>query len=168
MRATELIGKPRKVGGNQFRHQIATMGILLDYGIFDSVLLKASIVHDLIEECPHVDQFVLRQVDQEGNLVVDLVLAVSRRDCESKPQFLSRILNKESSKARILKIVDRISNLTDLHIDQFTKKKMQRYLIETEKYVLPMAKLENPFMYVELSDLVAKRKSQMNYFRIPK
>ena len=38
-----------------FRHQISTMGILLDYKIIDPVLLKAAVIHDLFESaavCP--------------------------------------------------------------------------------------------------------------------
>ncbi|MCL1958315.1 MAG: hypothetical protein FWF68_01805, partial [Spirochaetes bacterium] len=42
--ATMLIGKSRRAGGNMFRHQIDTLGILIDYGYIDAVLLKASIV----------------------------------------------------------------------------------------------------------------------------
>ena len=31
LKATALIGVKRKVGGNQFRHAFATLGILIDY-----------------------------------------------------------------------------------------------------------------------------------------
>lgn len=168
VKATQLIGKPRRVGGNQFRHQIATMGILLDYKLFDDyVLLKASVIHDLIEDCPGVDQDELRRVDDQGNEVVDLVLAVSKRHKESKKDFLTRILNSDNRNAKILKVADRISNITDLHIDQDTKEYMKDYLQMTEDYVLPMAKEVNADMFRELSDLVKKRKKQMNYWRFP-
>lgn len=40
--ATYLIGKEREGGGNMFRHQVDTMGILIDYGYTDSVLLKTA------------------------------------------------------------------------------------------------------------------------------
>ena len=53
--ATVLIGKSRYAGGNMFRHQIDTMGILIDYGYIDSVLLKASVIHDLVEDVPGFD-----------------------------------------------------------------------------------------------------------------
>ena len=36
--ATSLIGKPRRSGGNMFRHQLDTMAILIDYGYIDSVV----------------------------------------------------------------------------------------------------------------------------------
>ena len=41
IKATALIGISRKCGGNQFRHQFATLGILIDYKYEDSILLKA-------------------------------------------------------------------------------------------------------------------------------
>ena len=48
--ATGLIGKARHAGGNMFRHQMDTLAILIDYGYIDSVLLKASVVHDTVED----------------------------------------------------------------------------------------------------------------------
>ena len=51
IKATALIGKRRNVGGNQFRHAFATLAILFDYKLFDDyVLLKASVIHDLLED----------------------------------------------------------------------------------------------------------------------
>jgi (p)ppGpp synthase/HD superfamily hydrolase len=168
IKATELIGKPRRVGGNAFRHQIATMAILLDYKMFeDYVLLKASVIHDLIEDCPKVNQQELRQVDEQGNEVVDLVLEVSKQSGETKKEFLNRILTKQSRNAKILKVADRISNITDLHIDQDTKQYMRTYLQDTVDYVLPMAEEVNKDMCRELSHLVEKRKKQMNFLKLP-
>ena len=54
--ATALIGKSRYAGGNMFRHQIDTMATLIDYGYIDSVLLKASVIHDLVEDIPDFDR----------------------------------------------------------------------------------------------------------------
>jgi hypothetical protein len=57
IKATALIGKQRGVGGNQFRHAMATMAILLDYKFFDNyVLLKASVIHDLLEDVPETNE----------------------------------------------------------------------------------------------------------------
>ena len=51
-KATALIGKKRRVGGNQFRHAMATMAILVDYHYTGAVLLKAALIHDLFEDVP--------------------------------------------------------------------------------------------------------------------
>ena len=54
--ATALIGKSRHAGGNMFRHQMDTLSILIDYGYIDSILLKASVVHDTVEDIPGFDK----------------------------------------------------------------------------------------------------------------
>ena len=57
--ATGLIGKARHAGGNMFRHQMDTLAILIDYGYIDSVLLKASVVHDTVEDIPDFDKILI-------------------------------------------------------------------------------------------------------------
>jgi GTP pyrophosphokinase len=159
IKATALIKVRRKVGGNQFRHSFSTLGILLDYKFYsDSVLLKASLLHDFLEDLPeaHVDE--IRWIDHEGPRVVDLVLEVTKRREESKFQYLQRILSTGSRNALILKCADRISNLTDLHRDTHTDQKISDYLDQTEKFVIPMAGKVNKDMVLELTDLVAKRR----------
>lgn len=168
VKATALIGKQRNVGGNQFRHALATMSILIDYKLIDDyVLLKAAVIHDLIEDIPDTNEQELRQIDEQANQVVDLVLEVTRSKGLTKANFLNRILVHGSRNAKILKVADRISNLTDLHRDHYSRKKMKEYLEETEKYVLPMAKEVNENMAVELKDLLCKKRNQMNILNYP-
>ena len=158
-KAMALIGVSRKVGGNQFRHSFSTLGILLDYKYFnDSVLLKASLIHDLLEDVPDTQVDEIRQTDFEGNEVVDLVLEVTRRQDETKPQYLQRILETGSRRAKILKCADRISNLTDLHRDTHPDHKITDYLAQTEQYILPMAQQVSLDMVIELTDLIEKRR----------
>jgi (p)ppGpp synthase/HD superfamily hydrolase len=159
LKATALIGVQRQVGGNQFRHCFSTLGILLDYKFFyDSVLLKASLLHDLLEDLPETQVDEIRSIDSEGHQVVDLVLEVTRRKDETKAQYLQRVLEFGSRNALLLKCADRISNLTDLHRDTQTIEHISGYLDQTEKYIIPMAKQVNPDMLIELTDLVARRR----------
>jgi (p)ppGpp synthase/HD superfamily hydrolase len=168
LKATALIGKQRNVGGNQFRHSMATLAILLDYKLLDDyVLLKASVIHDLIEDVPETDQNELRQIDEQANQVVDLVLEISRPKGMIKIMYLKHILEYGSQNAKLIKIADRISNLTDLHRDHYTKTRMICYLDQTEKYILPMALEVNHDMAIELKDLIAKRRKQLNYLKYP-
>lgn len=160
LKATALIGVSRRGGGNQFRHAFSTLGILFDYKYFnDSILLKASLIHDLLEDLPKTLVEEIRQTDYEGNQVVDLVLEVTRVEGEMKSEFLQRILEKGSTNALILKCADRISNLTDLHRDIDSDIKISAYLDQTEKYVIPMARRVNADMFIELTDLVARRRN---------
>ncbi len=160
MKATALIGVGREVGGNQFRHSFSTLGILLDYKFFnDSVLLKASLLHDFLEDLPDADVDEIRWIDQESLQVVALVMEVTKRKDETKAKYLERVLNTGSRNALILKCADRISNLTDLHRDIHTEQKISEYLDQTEKFVIPMARKVNADMVIELSDLVTKRRN---------
>ena len=104
----------------------------------------------------------LRQIDDQANKVVDLVLEVTRPPKMEKEIFLKNILEEGSRNAKIIKVADRISNLTDLHRDYYSKKKMSDYLDQTEKYVLPMAIQVNNDMAIELKDLIEKRRKQMS------
>lgn len=168
IKATALIGKQRNVGGNQFRHALATMAILIDYKLYDdAVLLKAAVIHDLLEDVPETNEDELRRIDNQANQVVDLVLEVTMPTGMPKEAFLERILHHGSPNAKKLKVADRISNLTDLHRDQYSKKKMREYLNQTEKYILPMAKEVNADMAFELKDLIDKRREQMHLVNFP-
>lgn len=163
LKATSLIGVSRKVGGNQFRHSFAVLGILFDYKYFeDSVLLKASILHDLIEDYHWENLDEIRNLDEDGPEVLNVVLEVTKPDGEPKSEYLNRVLNHGSKRAKILKCADRISNLTDLHLDTHSDFKIAEYLEQTEKYILPMAEEVNIDFVKELTDLIEKRRKQCN------
>jgi GTP pyrophosphokinase len=146
-----------------FRHQIATMGILIDYKILDPILLKASVIHDLFEDAaglPGVTEEEITHIDADGPAVYDLVMEVTRRRVDGVPEeksdFLLRVMQTGSSRARTLKLADRISNLTALgyvHEVPF----IRRYVAETRAYILPHAEAVNPDMFRELKDLVDSR-----------
>lgn len=158
-----LIGVRRRGGSNMFRHQISTLGILLDYKIVDPVLLKAAVIHDLFEDAPSmpgVSEAEIAGIDSDGPAVYQLVMEVTIRTIagvrEPKSQYLERILRSGSRRARLLKLADRISNLFALgfvHDVEF----VSRYLRETRDHILPYACEVSPDMFRELSDLVEDR-----------
>lgn len=155
--STGLIGKSRHAGGNMFRHQIDTLGILIDYGYIDSVLLKAALVHDTVEDIPNFDRNEIINADSDGKDVLDLVLEVTRREDESKRAFLQRIIDTGSQKAKILKCADRISNMISLgFVTDPTF--IERYCDETEYFLLPMALEIDYNMYHELIKLIMTRR----------
>lgn len=162
IKATALIGKKRNVGGNQFRHAMATLAILIDYKLFDDpVLLKASVIHDLFEDVPETNEWEIRNIDSSAGEVVDLVFEVTRKKGQNKDAYLQNILDNGSERAKLLKIADRISNITDLHNDHYSVEKMHFYLDQTEKYILPMAEQVNRDMAIELRDLLTLRRYQL-------
>jgi (p)ppGpp synthase/HD superfamily hydrolase len=161
--ATALIGKVREGGGNMFRHQLDTMATLIDYGYIDSVLLKASVVHDLIEDVPDFNHNLLLSVDYESHDVYNLVLEVTRYPQETKPEFLTRIKNTGSRYAKILKVADRISNMISLGF-VINPEFISRYTEETVQYILPIAGEVDKAMFGELNSLVDSRRKYVSVF----
>src|SRR5688500_5916314 len=163
VKAMALIGVKRRGGSNMFRHQISTMGILLDYKILDPVLLKAAVIHDLFEDAPTmpgVSEAEITRIDGDGPAVYALVMEVTPRVVngvkEPKTEYLRRVMEEGSPQAKLLKLADRISNLTALGfvIDAAF---VRRYIAETRACILPFASAINPDMFRELSDLVDSR-----------
>ena len=157
-RATALIGVSRKIGGNQFRHMMATLAILIDYKITDSTILKASVIHDLLEDLPETQQELILNADHEGGEVLAIVKELTRSSNETKAEYLQRLREHGSYKAKVIKLADRISNLTDINTDIFDYEFISRYINETEEYILPIAAEINENMYKELSDLIDRKK----------
>ena len=155
--ATVLIGKNREGGGNMFRHQLDTMSILIDYGYIEPVLLKAAIVHDVLEDIPDYNHNLILSVDYESHLVYDLVREVTRLPTETKAEFLTRIHEYGSHNAKVLKVADRISNMISLGFVN-NMEFVSRYTEETVQYVLPIAGDVDKNMVIELGDLVESRR----------
>jgi GTP pyrophosphokinase len=170
-KATALIGVRRRSGSNMFRHQISTMGILLDYKMVDAVLLKAAVIHDLFEDAaslPGVTREEITGIDADGPAVYDLVMEVTMRTIdgmrESKAEYLTRLMLHGSPRAKVLKLADRISNMTALgfvHDVRFVR----RFVAETRQFVLPYATDINTDMHRELSHLIENREQLLATLR---
>jgi len=144
-----------------FRHQVETLAILLEYGYADPVLLKAALIHDIIEDGERIgfqgfDE--IRTIDKDGAEVLNLVKEVSQLVIqgvkETKSEFLLRIMLRGSEQAKILKLADRISNLSALPLAgdlEFIK----NYIAETENYILPYATEINPVMADEMKNRIS-------------
>ncbi|MCL2128202.1 MAG: HD domain-containing protein [Treponema sp.] len=159
--ATALIGKTRSGGGNMFRHQLDTMAILVDYGYIDSVLLKASIVHDVLEDIPDFNHNTFFSLDYESHQVYELVREVTRNPDETKPEFLTRVFESGSRYAKILKVADRISNMISLGF-VVNMDFVSRYTDETERFIFPIARDVDASMLKELQSLVESRRRFFN------
>ena len=85
---------------------------------------------------------------------------VTRRD-ETRPQYFSRLRDRGTKQAKLLKVADRISNLTDLHATVFDPAYVERYVAETEEYIYPMALEVDANMAKEVRDLMDRRRQSM-------
>ena len=144
-----------------FRHQIDTMATLVDYSYIESVLLKASLVHDVIEDIPDFNHNLLLSIDFESPAVYDLVLQVTRNPGETKADFLTRVKESGSKNAKILKCADRISNMIALGF-VVNQEFISRYTDETVKYIYPIADEVDKNMFRELESLVASRRKYLS------
>jgi (p)ppGpp synthase/HD superfamily hydrolase len=161
-KATALRWCRRKVGGNQFRHAMATLAILIDYHYIQPLLLKTAVIHDLIEDCPDIHISELESIDEDSPRIISLLHEVTRQQGEDKILFLNRIRYEGSPEARIIKCSDRISNLTDLHSFIFDNSYITFYLDQTEEYVYPMALETDTNMAFEISDLIHRRRQMLS------
>ena len=94
------------------------------------------------------------------------MLEVTKREGEKKDEFLKRIINYGSQKAKLLKCADRISNMISLGFVTDSKF-IERYCNETEFYILPIAIEVDYNMYQELISLIMTRRQfleETNYF----
>ncbi len=172
VRAMWLIGIQRRAGSNMFRHQMSTLAILLDYKTADPVLLKASLIHDLLEAeadgLPGVTPEAIEGIDEDGPAVYALVQEVTIRVVdgvrEPKSEYLTRVMVTGSDRARRLKLADRISNLISLGFVN-EQEFVERYLRETRSHILPYAAAVSRDMHRELSDLVANREWALTRWR---
>lgn len=164
-KAYALIGVSRRTGGNQFRHCMATMSILIDYHYIDAVMLKASLLHDLFEDFKEAtDEDILSVRDGDEHAVLALVKELTRLQNEPKALYYERLSAKGSKQAKIIKCADVISNLTDLHIDISPPSKIRQNLLLYEKFILPMARDVNPDMAYEMEDLIRTRHQYLKMF----
>lgn len=159
--ATALIGKAREGGGNMFRHQVDTMSVLIDYGYIDSILLKAALIHDVIEDIDDFNVNDILSIDSEAGQVYNLVLEVTKKKGQKKSDYLKGIIKHGSEKAKILKCADRISNMVSLGFVN-EPEFIERYCDETEVYVFPIALAVNFNMYEELLHLVMSRRKYLS------
>jgi (p)ppGpp synthase/HD superfamily hydrolase len=157
-----LFKKERKGFGNMFRHQLETFSILIENGYDNSVLLKASLIHDLIEDGHKVGFTDFEKVittDEDGqevyNLVQELSIRIINHNKEPKAVFLERIMIEGSQHAKIIKLADRLSNINALLATRdltFIK----RYLNETKKHIMPYAGQIDKNIAAELDKSISK------------
>ena len=161
-KATTLIGVPRKVGGNQFRHGWATTGVLIDHKFIEPIKLKAALLHDIYEDWPEFDKNEIIYLDSDGFAVHHLIWELTRKPEETKEEYLDRLTKHGSKNARMLKVADRITNLLELNPIVFPLEKIRQKIAETRKWVLPMAKEVSPSMTREMEDIIERIENYLN------
>lgn len=163
-----LAVKKRKGFGNMFRHQFETLAILIEYGYSDPVIIKASLLHDILEDGTKIGISDLERIitiDEDGREVYSLVKELSIRfnikGKEPKKQYLKRIMTSGSPQAKILKLADRLSNINSLALS-FEPSFMNKYITETTIDILPYSDDIDIGMSNELKQSIIKLNEQFS------
>lgn len=119
-------------------------------GIRDDALLASILLHDVVEDTGITAEEL--PFSNEIKTIVSLVsfsVPEGKTKEEAKSDYYRKI--SENGKACVIKIIDRCNNVSTM-AGSFSKEKLEEYILETEKYVIPLtAVLKNS--YPEYSDL---------------
>jgi len=175
-------GQFRKDGQPYVIH-VVSVAYILEQLNYDSDTICAALLHDVVEDCgATIDE--LR--DAFGDVVADVVDAVSAIEAkdyvfdddlfEDEENIKASLDNKTFEKllsmgvknriAFIIKLADRLHNLST--IETFPYAKQLEKVKETERWILPLAKLiKSSYFYYNLRNLIyiIKNKARLdNYF----
>lgn len=106
------------------------------FGIRDDVLLSSILLHDVVEDTGiTVNELPFSSEVKE---IVDLVsfsLPAGMTKDQAKAAYYERL--KNNGKACVVKIIDRCNNVSTM-AGSFSAKKLNEYIGETEKYIMPI------------------------------
>jgi (p)ppGpp synthase/HD superfamily hydrolase len=126
-------GKQKRMGGAlYYTHPYAVYKLMLDnnFGIEYQIV---ALLHDLIED---TNVFYEDILDISNERVAKAVKVLTKEDGYIMDEYIARI--KDNELALMVKLADRVHNLSDAvnGNEKFRKK----YIIETEKYFIDLAK----------------------------
>lgn len=155
-------GQKRKTGEPYISHPVAVAFILSEMN-FDTNVISAGLLHDVVEDCGVSVQFISENFNTEIAQIVDAVTKIEMDlDQKEENEFLEaeeeiKTYQKliEKGKVNILafyiKFADRLHNLST--ISTFKKYKKQQKVKETEKWLMPFLKLlKAQEFYVKISN----------------
>ena len=155
-------GQYRKDGVPYIYHPLKVCTTLINFGIDDDITLAAALLHDVLEDCQ--DKLPLKgreliaeyHLDPEVLKIVNLLSKDSGLDDYELSVYFENI--KQNPKALLIKLSDRLHNSSSLYA--FTPEKMQKYIKETEMFLIPMAKYGKAY-YPQYMNAFAMLKNQI-------
>lgn len=147
-------GQTRKTGEPYIIHPLMVTLYLINLGLYDDILLAASILHDICEDTyfkDHPQELVtVYGLDTE---VLRIVLLLTKdpnykQTDPTEEQYYARIF--KDIRATLIKLSDRTNNVST--IDAFRREKMIQYMDETRCLVYPLCK--NKELYPQYADAI--------------
>ena len=110
----------------------------LAMGLVDDDVLPALLLHDVLEDtCTRPEELPVNERVREAVRLVSYNTYKGSKE-EIKPNYYNKIAKNDL--ASLVKCIDRCNNLSCM-ADGFTREKMVRYVIEAEKFVMPLLKV---------------------------
>ena len=175
-------GQTRKDGSPYIIHVVSVARILEQLN-FDSDTICAALLHDVIEDCGATTQMIRENFGDVVAEIVDAVSAIETKDYvfdddlfDDENNIKASVENKTFEKllsmgvknrlAFIIKLADRLHNLST--IDPFPYAKQLEKVKETERWILPLAKLiKSSYFYNNLKNqifIIKNRANLQNFF----
>ena len=109
--ATKAHGSQMRRGGEEpyINHSIRVYEHMVEFGI-DPSLAYVGILHDVLEDTPYYMEEVKLYLPFLDNEVFEALDLVTRRNGESKPEYLERLYTSKNPLALICKSMDALDN----------------------------------------------------------
>lgn len=125
-------GQKRKQGTPYYLHPIAVSNLLKEKG-FPMDYQIVGLFHDLLEDTDTTYEEILEKTNPE---IAEAVRLVTKEPGYQMKEYMNRI--KKNDMARMVKLADRIHNLSEAHFASILFQK--KYIYETEKWFFDLAK----------------------------
>ena len=153
-------GQYRKDGFPYIVHPLKVCSTLINYGVDDDVVLAASLLHDVVEDCSERLPLQGRELVVEHGLhqeVLDIVQLLTKPSGLNQQELGEYFLKiRGNPKALLIKLSDRLHNSGTLYT--FSWDKMRKYVQETTDFVIPMASYAKLY-YPEYTNVFSALKS---------
>lgn len=143
-------GMTRQDGTPYIHHPARVCAFLIsECGVKDGEVLQAALLHDVVEDTPVTVKDIEAQFGQKTAEYVDWLTKPPAEGFASKEQlnaYQADRIARAPQQVRMVKVADRIDNVSDLHLLP-SDGKMERYLKDTRENYLRLAKDTDPALY---------------------
>lgn len=177
--ARELHKDQRRKDGELYISHPVEVALILARRGFDENVVSAALLHDVVEDCDCTLETLTKEFNKKVSEMVDCVSAIDQTkfifdqdDIYEDVNFQKASIEEQSFKKLIsigkknplgfcIKFADRLHNLKT--IDVFDYSKQLEKVKETEKWIIPIAKvLNSEFFYREIKNECFKIKHKLN------
>lgn len=134
-------GQYRKGNGKvpYIYHPLVVACHALALGLNEDELIASCLLHDVCEDCKDSAGNRIKPEDLPVDEVVQETVKLVTKPENKYPEWESEYYNRisENRLAIIVKVLDRCNNIS-MMATGFSKNKMKEYILETEKYIMPL------------------------------